>query len=119
MSDAVLEPSLNEEFFNEVLESNKDAVRRAVQDALLAGVKRQFEWELPAAVKATVEKFILDEVVPAIHADLAANKEALVTAATEMVRGVPAEIGKAMQEKLAANLTNSWTMRKIVEAAFQ
>lgn len=105
-------------FYTDVLETNKDAVRAAVTNALLDGVKRQFEWELPQAVKETVHQFIADEVVPAIKADLEKNKDAIVNAATEMVRGAPAEIGKAMQEHLAKNLTQSWQLRKIVEACF-
>lgn len=106
-------------FYTDVLEENKDAVRAAVTNALLDGVKRQFEWELPQAVKETVNDFIKTEVVPAIQADLEKNKDAIVAAATEIVRGVPAEIGKAMQEHLAKNLTQSWTLRQIVEACFK
>ncbi len=110
---------LNEEFFTNVLEENKDTVRAAVRDALLEGVKRQFAWELPEAVKKAVQEFVAEEIIPAIKADLEANKDTFVTAATDMVRGAPAEIGKAMQEQLAKNLTQSWTLRKIVEACFQ
>ena len=110
--------SLNEEFFTTVLEENKDAVRATVRDALLEGVKRQFAWELPDAVKKAVQEFVAEEILPAVRADLEANKEEFIEAATAMVRGVPAEIGKAMQEQLAKNLTNSWTLRKVVEACF-
>lgn len=110
---------MNTEFYTDVLEENKDAVRAAVKNALLEGVKRQFEWELPQAVKDEVHTFIKTEIVPAIQADLIKNKEAIVDAATEMVRGAPAEIGKAMQEQLAKNLTNSWQLRQIVEACFK
>jgi hypothetical protein len=111
--------ALNEEFFTSVLEENKDAVRATVRDALLEGVKRQFAWEVPDAVKKAVAEFITEENIPEIKAELEANKETFVIAATEMVRGVPAEIGKAMQKQLAKNLTNSWTLRKITEACFQ
>ena len=111
--------AIDEAFFSEVLESNRDAVRNSVKEALLSGIKRQFEWELPEAVKATVAEFIRDEIIPELKADLEANKDVFVDAATEMVKAAPAEIGKAMQTHLAKNLTNSWTLRKIVEAAFQ
>jgi hypothetical protein len=106
---------LDAEFFTEVLESNKDAVRATVRDALLAGVKRQFEWELPEAVKKTVNEFITEEVVPEVRAELSANKDAFVAAATEMAKSASVEIAKAMQTTIAKNLTNSWTLRKVVE----
>jgi transcription termination factor NusB len=111
--------ALDAEFFTDVLESNKDAVRATVRDALLEGVKRQFQWEIPEAVKKAVSEFITAEIIPEIKAELEANKAVFVNAATEMVKGVPVEIGKAMQEQLAKNLTQSWTLRKVVEACFQ
>jgi transcription termination factor NusB len=106
------------DFFNEILEANKASVQATVRDALLDGVKRQFQWEIPEAVKKEVQSFITDEIIPSIRVELEANKEEFVEAATQMVRGVPVEIGKALQEHLAKNLTNSWTLRKITEACF-
>lgn len=110
---------IDEGFYLSVLETNKDALRETVRDAMLAGVRRQFEWEIPDAIKKAVNDFILEEIVPQVRAELTANKDTFVDAATDMVRGVPAEIGKAMQEALAKNLTQSWTLRKVVEACFQ
>lgn len=112
-------PALDADFFNDILESNKDAVRATVRDALLQGVKRQFEWEVPDAVKKAVSEFIAEEIIPEIKAELEANKETFVAAATEMVKAAPVEIGKAMQAHLAKNLTNSWTLRSIVDACFK
>jgi transcription termination factor NusB len=119
MDVAVQSPALDAEFFNEILESNKDAVRATVRDALLEGVKRQFQWELPDAVKKAVAEFVTDEIIPEIKAELEANKDTFVQAATDMVRGAPAEIGKAMQAHLAKNLTDSWKLRQVVEACFK
>ena len=81
-------------------------------------MKRQFQWELPEAVKKAVTEFVTEEIIPEVKAELEANKDVFVTAATEMVKGAPAEIGKAMQAQLAKNLTDSWKVRKIVEALF-
>lgn len=106
------------DFYEGILTENRDAVRAAVKEALLSGIKRQFEWEIPDAVKAEVREFITNEVMPQIRADLTANKDEFVNAATTMVRSIPAEIAKAMQSQLAANLTRSWTLRKVVDACF-
>lgn len=110
--------ALTVDFFTDILESNRDQVKATVTEALLSGVKRQFEWEIPEAVKKEVNDFITNEIIPEVRAQLFTNKDEFVDAAVTMVRGVPAEIGKAMQENLAKNLTNSWTLRKVVEACF-
>lgn len=118
MASEPVESGLSADFFTDILESNKAAVQATVRDALLAGVKRQFEWELPEAVKKAVQEFITDEIVPGIQAELQANKAVFVNAATEMVKGAPAEIGKAMQAHVAKNLADSWKLRKLTEAMF-
>lgn len=110
---------LSTEFFTDILEGNRSAVKAAVTDALMSGIKRQFEWELPNAVKEEVSKFVTDQIVPEVRAQLLANKDDLVDAAIVMVRGIPAELSKAMQEQLAKNLTQSWTLNKIIEACFK
>lgn len=112
-------PGLDAAFFTEILESNKSKVRDAVRDSLLEGVKREFQWELPQAVRKVVNDFIAEEIVPEIKAELETNKKAFVEAATEIVKGATGEIGKALQDHLAKNLSQSWTMRKLVEALFQ
>ncbi len=108
--------ALDESFFTSILESNREAVRAKVRDALLDGITRQFEWELPQTVKDAVQSFITEEIVPEIRAELAANKEAFVVAATEMARAAASELAKAMQERIAANLANSYTLKRVVEA---
>lgn len=113
-----LEP-LDADFYISVLEENRSAVRAAVSNALMEGIKRKFEWELPDAVNKAVSAFIEEEIVPEVRANLLASKDTFVDAATEMVRAVPAEIGKAMQEALAQNLSNSWTLRNVVDACFK
>ena len=110
------EGPLSEDFFLNILESNKEEVRSTVRNALLDGVKKQFEWELPQAVRTAVAEFITEEIIPEIKAELEANKNAIVDAATEMVRGAPVEIGKAMQAKVAESLTHSYNLRKMMEA---
>lgn len=107
---------MDEKFFIDVLEENKGAVKTAVREAMLDGIKKQFEWELPSAVKQEVAKFVEEEIVPSIRAELMESKDEMVAAATEIIRGVPIELGKAMQEQVAKNLSNSWNIKKVVDA---
>lgn len=110
---------INEQFYTEILEQNKDAVRQAVADAMLDSIKREFQWELPNALKKVVNEFIEEEIAPSVRAQLLENKDELVQAATALIAGVPAEIGKALQMHLAKTLTDSWKLRKVTEALFQ
>lgn len=119
MDATTTDSPLDAAFFTDILESNKDAVRAAVRDTMLESVKRQFEWEVPDAVKKAVTEFVSEEILPAIKAELLANKDVFVDAATELVRVAPVEIAKAMQEQVAKNLAYSWNVRKIAEALFQ
>ena len=107
--------ALDAAFFTSILDENRDAVRASVKEALLAGVKRQFEWEIPDAVKREVSAFVTEEVIPEIRAELMANKAAFVSAATDIAKAAPIELAKAMQEAVAKNLANSWTLKKVVE----
>lgn len=110
---------MNDQFYKEILEENKDAVRQKVKEAMLESVAKEFQWELPKVVREAVNEFVQEEIVPAVRAELLENKDAMVQAATDMIAGVPAEIGKAMQEQLAKTLTDSWKLRKVTEALFQ
>src|SRR5690554_2244652 len=105
---------MDAEFFNNVLEQNKDAVREQVKQSLLDSIKRQNAWELPDQVKKEVAAFMEKEVLPEIRNALLENKDEIVSAATECVRSVPAEIGKAMQKQVAENLTSSWKLRGVI-----
>lgn len=110
------ESPLNAEFMLSVLEDHRPAVKAAVKEALMSGIKRKFEWELPEAVQKAVEDFIQTEIIPEIRAQLTADKDVFVSAATEMVKSVPVEIGKALQVQIAKNLTSSYKLESLIKA---
>ncbi len=106
---------MNDEFFKEVLEQNKDAVKQKVVEAMMQGIQQKLSWELPETIKKEVDAFITAEVLPAVKAELMKNKDVFVNSATTFVNGIPAEVGKAMQQQVAKNLTTSWNLRKLAE----
>ncbi|MBB6424981.1 hypothetical protein [Sphingopyxis sp. JAI128] len=106
---------IDADFFTTVLDENRESVRAAVRDALLDGVKRQFQWEVPEAVRKEVADFIATEVIPDLRAELVKNKAAFIDAATELAKAAPIELAKAMQARMAENLANSWKLKKVVE----
>ena len=109
---------MDDRFYTEILEQNKSAVREKVKEALLESVGNEFKWELPLALKEIVNEFIKDEIIPEVKKELFENKDQIVESCTSIVRAVPAEIGKAMQEKLAETLTSSWKLKGVTDALF-
>lgn len=107
--------SLTSDFFTGILDENREKVRAAVRDTLLESVKQQFKWEVPEAIRKEVSDFIATEVIPDVRAELMKNKAAFVDAATEIAKAAPIELAKAMQQKVAENLTNSWKLKKVIE----
>lgn len=110
---------MDSQFFTDILEQNKDAVKKQVIDTMMQSIQRQFQWELPESIKKEVSAFIDAEVLPAVRAELIANKATFVEAATELARTAPLEIAKAMQASAAKNLTQSWTLRNVVGELFK
>lgn len=109
---------MDDKFYIEILEENKAAVREKVKEAMLESIKRQFEWEIPNCLKEIVTTFVKEEIAPEVKKELMDNKEVFIQGATDIIKGVPAELGKAIQEHLAKNLTNSWNLKKITDALF-
>ena len=105
---------MDDEFYTKILEENKADVIEKVRQAMFEGIEKKFSWELPKVVSDAVDDFVRDEVVPEIRSRLLEDKEAIIDAATAMIRQLPAEIGKAMQEKVAENLSSSWKLEKVV-----
>lgn len=109
---------MDADFYKEVLEENKEAVKQKVKEAMLDAVTRKFSWEVPEQINSIVSEFITEEIAPALRDELMENKNAIVESATTIVSGIPAELGKALQEHLAKNFTDSWKLRKVTEAMF-
>lgn len=83
---------------------------------MIESVTQKLRWEVPESINKAVKEFVEEEVVPEIRAALLEDKDEIVNAATAFVRGIPGEIGKALQANVAGNLTKSWNLKKIVEA---
>ena len=109
---------MNTDFYTEILEENKEAVKQRVKDAILESVTCRFEWEVPEALNKLVADFMKKEIIPELRKELYESKDEFVDLATEIIRGVPAELGKAMQAKLAETLTDSWKLKKVTSALF-
>ena len=110
---------MDDKFYKEILEENKAAVKNKVKEAMLEGISSHLAWQVPDKIGEIVSKFIKDEISPAIRAELLENKDEIVSAATDIIRGIPAELGKALQSHLAERLTDRWKFKEITKAMFQ
>ena len=106
----------NKEYFSEILEQNKEEIRSQVSKNMIEVVSSSFSHELPLILSKELEMFSEEHILPEIRKLLHENKDALICAVTEMISEVPAEIAKALQSHCAEKLSNSWNVRKILEA---
>lgn len=104
------------EFYKEIFESNKEQLKEKIAQTMIDGFAERIKWNLPEEVADVIDEFVKEEVLPEVKASLTSDKEAIVKAATDMVQGVPEEIGKALQEHLAKGLSSSYNIKRILDA---
>jgi hypothetical protein len=100
----------------ESLKDNKDQIKAAVTKQLIERITSQYRYDIPETIQKEVDTFIAEQVVPEVRAQLFANKEAIVNGATSIALGVAGEVAKAVQAKIAENLTSSYNVNKMMEA---
>ena len=98
------------------LEENKEGLVNAINESIIEGVKRDLQWSLPEEVKGMVNDFLKTEVLPEVKAKLFDSKEDIVNHATEIAVNISTEVGNAIQREAVKNLSQSWNVKKILEA---
>ena len=105
----------------------EDQINEAVKDVLpnvLAGLKKQVtEQALYAAqqtmvteVNKAVTSWVIESLVPEIHASLAQSKDGLIAAVPRMAEGITAALSESLLSTLTKKLENTWERKKIFEA---
>lgn len=88
------------------LEAALQLVRRAAAGAALTADQG----------RGLVGEWVEAELVPAIRATLAAEKDGLIAIAPEIAAGITAELNKALLATIKEKLEKSWERKKIFEA---
>jgi hypothetical protein len=109
------EEGLDEKFFLETLNENRESIKRHVHQTIMDGLTERFKWNLPQAVNEAIDLFLKEEIVPEIRTQLMADKDQIVSAATAVAKMVAVEVGQAIQKKVAENLASSWNVKKLME----
>ena len=105
----------------------EDQINEAVKDVLpnvLAGLKKQVtEQALYAAqqtmvteVNKAVTSWVIENLVPEIHASLAQSKDGLIAAVPRMAEGITAALSESLLSTLTKKLENTWERKKIFGA---
>lgn len=105
----------------------QDQINQAVSDAMpdvLAGLRKEISEtalyharnSAQAAITKAVGEWVEAELVPAIRATLAAEKDGLISIAPEIAAGITAELNKALLATIKEKLEKSWERKKIFEA---
>ena len=103
-----------ETFFSDP--ERKARLMRASEAALEAKIAEEIKWSLPESVSQMCTTFITEEVAPAVHAHLMANKGAIIKGACEAADEIGQQIAIALVAKASKNIANSWNVKKLVEA---
>ena len=94
----------------------KARLMRASEAALEAKIAEEIKWSLPESVSQMCTAFITEEVAPAVHAHLMANKGAIIKGACEAADEIGQHIATALVKKASENIASSWKVKKLVEA---
>ena len=104
-------------------EQINDAVKDVLPD-VLAGLKKQVteqalyqaQQAMTAAVNKSVTEWVIENLVPEIHASLTESKDGLIAFAPRMAESVTMALSDAIVETLKKKLENQWERKKIFEA---
>lgn len=100
----------------EALNENRERVKNAVADSLIDKIAQQYRYDMPQIIQTEMDTFIKENVVPAISARLTENKDAIVDGATQVALSIASEMAKTIQEQISKNLTQSWNVKKVIDA---
>lgn len=113
-----IKPTLDEKFFIEALNENRESIKAHVKQTIIEGISQKFKWELPDLINKEVAKFMEKEILPEIQVQLLGQKQAIVDSSMIMIQGMALEIGKAMQLTMAEKLKSSYNVEKMIKGIF-
>ena len=85
------------------LSENADKMKAAALEAVMAKIKRDLEWNIPEGIQSAVNKFMAEEIAPAVVTALQGQKGEIVKA----VVVAASQIGDALAVKMVENATKT------------
>jgi len=107
---------VTEDEIKSFLTENKGDILASVKAKTIERMVESYRWSFTDAVAEAVHTFIKQDIVPAVVADLAANKEAMVAQAISKARDVGDELVKQLAAQMVKTLSSEWERKKVFEA---
>jgi hypothetical protein len=96
----------------------KDAIVKGLIDGAVSSLQRDLGWKVARATEEHIDKFIKEEVLPEVQAQIEARRNEIVAAMVGSVDVAMKHAGVKLAETAAKNLAQSWNMKKLAEAMF-
>lgn len=109
---------MTEDELKQFLDDNKADIQQAVKQRVIAKLLEEHRWNISESVNKAVRDFVDEHVVPAVKAELEANKGGIVNAVVSTVSGVTEELAKGLVSDAAKNIGSEWKRREIIKAIF-
>lgn len=110
---------LTPEQVSEILEAAKPDIIAGLKEEVV----RQAKWDLNdkagQMVRAEVERFVGEEIVPVIREQLIESKEGLISLAVPLAETIVTELAAKLAQDAKKNMENSWDRKKILDALFR
>ena len=107
---------MTDEEIKAFLVTNRDDILAQVKKQTIDRLLESYKWSYADGVAKAVNEFIAEEIVPAVKADLQANKETYVAHAVAEAKSVGDALVKALAQHMVKTLSSEWDRRKVFEA---
>jgi wobble nucleotide-excising tRNase len=101
-----------------MLEELQPEITRQVREKSAEKVVSTMYWSIEHAVKEACDKYIADEVVPAVHASMAKEKNLLVQTIIESIHAGAEGMRARIVERMIERTKDNYRMDKVVKELF-
>jgi hypothetical protein len=104
------------EQIQELLDAAKPSVIETIKNDLIRSVTYDVQDTAARLIKAHIETWIKENILPEISKQLVESKESLISVGVAAAPQLVQQLATAMTEALAENLKSQWERKKIFEA---
>lgn len=105
---------------NEQIQEMLEAAKPSIIESIKADVKQCITWEVKEQcakqVRAHVEGWVTENVIPEITASLVESKEGIVSIGAALGPAIVDSIVQVLTKEVSENLSKSWQRKKIFDA---
>jgi len=102
----------------EFLDANKVEIQDAVKAKAIATMLEEYRWNINSQISEAVNKFIAEEIMPAVMAELTQHKAAIIENVLKGFASIGDELAKSLTVVAAKKLSTDWGVRGVAKELF-